>query len=105
MPGHKPSFVKTSLPHTPHACTLIRTCPAAGLGTSRSTIWNSDPGFGTTATFIVATSTAVGAISPLHEVCYVAAANAVIDDAPYATRAPARWSDEVRQCRAGRYGG
>src|SRR5260370_23572619 len=51
MPGHPPSFVSTSLRHTPQACTLMRTSPAAGLGISRSTIWNSAPGFGTCAAF------------------------------------------------------
>src|SRR5277367_2684859 len=44
MPGHAPSFVSTSLWHTPQACTLMRTCPAAGSGISRSTISKSPPG-------------------------------------------------------------
>src|SRR2546421_9351580 len=64
MPGHKPSFVSTSLWQTPQACTLIRTCPAPGLGISRSTIWKSAPGAGTCATFIGATATSVVAITP-----------------------------------------
>jgi hypothetical protein len=38
MPGNNPSLVKESLWHTPHACTLIRTCLAPGSGISRSTI-------------------------------------------------------------------
>src|ERR1700679_2677245 len=54
IPGHAPSFVSTSLWHTPQACTLMSTCPAGGLGISRSTISKSAPGLGTTATFIVA---------------------------------------------------
>src|SRR5580700_8490826 len=54
MPGHKPSFVSTSLWQTPQACTLMRTCLASGLGTSRSTISKSAPGLGTCATFICA---------------------------------------------------
>src|SRR5271156_6370048 len=52
MPGHKPSFVSTSLWHTPQACTLIRTCPASGVGISRSTISKSAPGLEICATFI-----------------------------------------------------
>src|SRR5579862_2866726 len=51
MPGH-PSFVRTSLWQTPQACTLIRTCPASGLGISRSTISKSAPGLETCAAFI-----------------------------------------------------
>src|SRR6266481_4527338 len=38
----------------PQACTRMRTCPAVGLGMSRSTISKSAPGFGTSATFIFA---------------------------------------------------
>lgn len=38
MPGNNPSLVKESLWHTPHTCTLIRTCLAPGSGISRSTI-------------------------------------------------------------------
>src|SRR6266567_5433168 len=64
MPGQAPSFVSTSLWQTPQACTLIRTCPAPGSGISRSTIWKSDPGLETCATFIVATATVVVAINP-----------------------------------------
>src|SRR4029077_2663747 len=41
----------------PQACTRMRTCPAVGLGISRSTISKSAPGFGTTATFIFAIGT------------------------------------------------
>src|SRR6266850_162560 len=41
----------------PQACTRIRTCPAPGLGISRSTISKSAPGFGTCATFIFAIET------------------------------------------------
>src|ERR1700704_1997994 len=64
MPGHKPSFVSTSLWQTPQACTLIRTCPTPGSGISRSTIRKSAPGLETCATFIVPTATAVVAINP-----------------------------------------
>jgi hypothetical protein len=32
MPGNNPSLVKESLWHTPHACTLIRTCVAPDSG-------------------------------------------------------------------------
>jgi hypothetical protein len=38
MPGNNHSLVKESLWHTPHACTLIRTCLAPGSGVSFSTI-------------------------------------------------------------------
>src|SRR6266404_2656498 len=41
----------------PQACTRIRTCPAPGLGISRSTISKSAPGFGTCTTFILAIET------------------------------------------------
>src|SRR6266478_6176452 len=41
----------------PQACTRTRTCPAVGLGISRSTISKSAPGFGTSATFIFAIET------------------------------------------------
>src|SRR3989442_4897861 len=41
----------------PQACTRMRTCPAPGLGISRSTISKSAPGFGTCATFIFAIET------------------------------------------------
>src|SRR5260370_42094831 len=54
MPGKSPSFVTLSLWQTPQACTRMRTCPALGLGISRSTISKSAPGFGTCATFIFA---------------------------------------------------
>src|SRR5262245_32495892 len=61
MPGHIPSLVNTSLWQTPHACTLMRTCPAVTLGTSRSTSSKSPPGreicaafIGVIATFVVA---------------------------------------------------
>src|SRR6267142_4299326 len=57
MPGKSPSFVMTSLWQMPQACTRIRTCPAPGLGISRSTISKSAPGFGTCATFILAIET------------------------------------------------
>src|SRR5262249_28848748 len=52
MPGHAPSFVSTSLWQTPQACTLMRTSPAPGSGTSRSTISKSPPGLEIWATFI-----------------------------------------------------
>src|SRR5215831_12603614 len=52
IPGHPPSFVSTSLWHTPQACTLILTCPAPGLGIFRSTISKSPPGLEICATFI-----------------------------------------------------
>src|SRR6266851_2883297 len=64
MPGHKPSFVSTSLWQTPQACTLIRTCPTPGSGISRSTIRKSAPGLDTCATFIVPIAIAVVAINP-----------------------------------------
>src|SRR5262245_52287498 len=64
IPGKAPSLVSTSLWQTPQACTLMRTCPTPGLGTSRSTTWKSAPPFGTCATFIVAGATAVVAINP-----------------------------------------
>src|SRR4029077_7585652 len=54
--GHEPSFVSMSLWQTPQACTLMRTCPAAGSGISRSTISKSPPGLEICATFIGATS-------------------------------------------------
>src|SRR5260370_30450359 len=54
MPGKSPSFVTLSLWQTPQACTRMRTCPALGLGISRSTISKSAPGLGTWATFIFA---------------------------------------------------
>src|SRR6266852_1957613 len=41
----------------PQACTRMRTCPALGLGISRSTISKSAPGFGTCTTFIFAIET------------------------------------------------
>src|SRR5713226_7797880 len=41
----------------PQACTRMRTCPAVGLGISRSTISKSAPAFGTSATFIFAIET------------------------------------------------
>src|SRR5207249_2719852 len=56
MPGHKPSFVSTSLWQTPQACTLMRTCPKSGSGISRLTISKSPPGLEICATFIGATS-------------------------------------------------
>src|SRR2546430_12805311 len=43
----------TLFPYT----TLFRSCPAPGLGISRSTISKSAPGFGTCATFIFAIET------------------------------------------------
>jgi hypothetical protein len=46
---------------------LIRTCPAPGLGISRSTIWKSAPGLETCAAFIVATATVVVAIKSSYE--------------------------------------
>src|SRR5947209_2469493 len=54
MPGSRPSRVSTSLWQTPHACTRIRTCPAPGCGTSRSTSSKSAPGLGTCTAIIVA---------------------------------------------------
>jgi hypothetical protein len=46
MPGNNPSLVKESLWHTPHACTLIRTCVAPGSGISlhnfKRHIWLGD---------------------------------------------------------------
>src|SRR5579863_4424015 len=66
MPGQAPSLVSTSLWHTPQACTLMRTCPASGLGISRSTISKSAPGLGICAAFIGATAILVVAmISPV----------------------------------------
>ena len=43
IPGQCPSFVSESLWHRPHACTLIRTSPAPGRGTGRSTNSNAPP--------------------------------------------------------------
>src|SRR6185369_8410938 len=63
MPG-QPFFVSTSLWQIPQACTLMRTCPAPGLGISRSTISKSPPALGTCATFIGATPILVVAILP-----------------------------------------
>src|SRR5229473_2691946 len=57
MPGQYPSFTRLSLWQMPQACTRMRTCPAVGLGISRSTISKSAPGFGTSATFIFAIET------------------------------------------------
>src|SRR6185437_12852526 len=64
----------------PQACTLMRTCPAPGVGISRSTISKSAPGLETCATFIGATFGAAAAlivdISPpeklLFGFCYTA---------------------------------
>src|SRR5260370_31989230 len=64
MPGQTPSFVNRSLWHTPQACTLMRTSPAAGLGISRSTISKSAPGLGICAAFIGAIPTLVVAMMP-----------------------------------------
>src|SRR6267154_5051065 len=66
MPGH-PSFVSTSLWHTPQACTLMSTCPAPGLGISRSTISKSPPALEICATFIGAIATLVVAINASYE--------------------------------------
>jgi hypothetical protein len=63
-PGRQPVFRKASLWQTPQAWTLMRTCPAPGFGTSRSTIWKSAPGAGICAAFIVAISTCVVAMVP-----------------------------------------
>src|ERR1700741_3925405 len=68
MPGHWPSFVNTSLWQTPQASPLTRTCPASGLGISRSTISKSAPGLGTCAAFIAAIPTFVVAINPPMDV-------------------------------------
>src|SRR6266478_5546356 len=57
MPGQYPSFTRLSLWQMPQACTRMRTCPAVGLGISRSTISKSAPAFGTNATFIFAIET------------------------------------------------
>src|SRR5260370_23509242 len=54
MPGKSPSFVTLSLWQIPQACTRMRTCPAPGLGISRSTISKFAPGLGTWTTFIFA---------------------------------------------------
>src|ERR1700686_2092712 len=64
MPGQAPSFVNISLWQTPQACTLMRTCPAPGLGISRSTISKSAPGLETCAAFIGATATFEVAMMP-----------------------------------------
>ena len=56
--------MSTSLWQTPQACTLMRTCPAPGLGISRSTISKSAPGLGICATFIGAIATLVVAMDP-----------------------------------------
>src|SRR6478736_3821741 len=63
MPG-QPSFVSTSLWQIPQACTLMSTCPAPGLGISRSTISKSPPALGTCATFIGAIPIFVVAMMP-----------------------------------------
>src|SRR6202051_2082442 len=63
MPGH-PSFVSTSLWHTRKACTLMSTCPAPGLGISRSTISKSAPALEICAAFIGAIATLVVAMNP-----------------------------------------
>src|SRR5580704_17240030 len=72
MPGHKPPFVSTSLWHTPQACTLIRACPASGVGISRSTISKSAPGLEICATFIFVIfigTTLLVAINPPANLC------------------------------------
>src|ERR1700719_2036220 len=51
-PGHKPSLVNTSLWQTPHASTLMRTCPGPGDGISRSTNSKSPLALETCATLI-----------------------------------------------------
>src|ERR1700722_3023409 len=67
MPGHWPSFVRTSLWQTPQACTLMRTCPTPGWGISRSTISKSAPRLGICAAFIGAISILVVAmLSPVN---------------------------------------
>src|SRR5579863_2524918 len=77
MPGHAPSFVSTSLWHTPHACTLIRTCPAPGRGISLSTISKFPPALETCTAFIGAMPTFVVAIfPPLNSQTLTAAAGA-----------------------------
>src|ERR1700683_1233355 len=67
MPGHCPSFVSESLWQIPQACTFTRTCPAVGLGISRSTISKSPPGLGTCTAFIGAIPTFVVAITASYE--------------------------------------
>src|SRR5213592_1036014 len=52
MPGHRPSFTKTSLWQMPHASTFTRTCPAPGSGISRSTNSHSPPALLICAAFI-----------------------------------------------------
>src|SRR5580692_9913188 len=74
IPGHKPSFVSTSLWQTPQACTLMRTCPASGVGISRSTISKSAPGLDTCAAFICVIfigTTLLVAINPPMEISVV----------------------------------
>ena len=51
-PGNSPDFTIASLWQMPHASTLMRTCPGAGSGTSRSTSSNGPPAFATCTAFI-----------------------------------------------------
>src|SRR5260370_3511839 len=55
-----------SLWQTPQACTRIRTSPAPGSGTSRSTISKPAPGLEICATFIVPTAIVVAMNPPLN---------------------------------------
>src|SRR6185437_13691371 len=89
MPGKKPSFVIESLWQTPQACTLMRTCPASGLGISRSTISKSPPAFEICATFMGAIPTFVVAIMPPLNV-------STIVEKPYCYR----WSDRTLRCNS-----
>src|SRR5579871_251454 len=51
----------------PQACTLMRTCPAPGVGISRSTISQSPPAFDTCTAFIFAPPAFAIAASPFGE--------------------------------------
>src|ERR1019366_2195830 len=64
MPGHEPSLVSASLWQTPQACTLMRTCPAPGVGISRSTSWKSAPALAPCASFRGAAAICVVAKKP-----------------------------------------
>src|SRR6202020_868250 len=62
--GPRAFYRENSLWQTPQACTLIRTCPASGVGISRSTTWRPSPGLETCAAFMVPIATCAVAINP-----------------------------------------
>ena len=81
MPGQSPSFVRESLWQMPDACTLIRTRPVPGSGTSRSTI----------------------SIGPLALVTCAAFILGIVDSSSANRRPRIRWRPRpAEECRAAR---